>query len=125
MLIKKEIWLGLLKSSTEDFTKKEYNPKYEEYFHKYESLANEQEIIKYKIKYDGYMNTFSEKDKKETIKNKKKLKNKVTTFSLIPVCIFIMIFIMMFYFIFNISHVFIKNDTSIEIKKLKKNMKQK
>lgn len=68
----KEIWLGLLRSSTEDFTKKEYNPEYEEYFNKYESLAEEKELSKYKTKYDKYMSTFSEKDKKEAIKKLKK-----------------------------------------------------
>ena len=69
----KEVWLGLLRSSTEDFTKKEYNPEYEEYFNKYESLAEEKELSKYKTKYDKYMSTFSEKDKKEAIKKLKKL----------------------------------------------------
>lgn len=68
----KEVWLGLLRSSTEDFTKKEYNSEYEEYFHKYESLAEEQELSKFKTKYDKYMSTFSEKDKKEAIKKLKK-----------------------------------------------------
>lgn len=68
----KEVWLGLLRSSTEDFTKKEYNSEYEEYFHKYESLAEEKELSKYKTKYDKYMSTFSEKDKKEAIKKLKK-----------------------------------------------------
>lgn len=69
----KEVWLGLLRSATEDFTKKEYNPEYEEYFNKYESLAEEKELSKFKTKYDKYMSTFSEKDKKEAIKklNKK------------------------------------------------------
>lgn len=68
----KEVWLGLLRSATEDFTKKEYNPEYEEYFNKYESLAEEQELSKFKTKYDKYMSTFSEKDKKEAIKKLKK-----------------------------------------------------
>ena len=68
----KEVWLGLLRSATEDFTKKEYNPEYEEYFNKYESLAEEKELSKYKTKYDKYMSTFSEKDKKEAIKKLKK-----------------------------------------------------
>lgn len=68
----KEVWLGLLRSATEDFTKKEYNPEYEEYFNKYESLAEEKELSKYKTNYDKYMSTFSEKDKKEAIKKLKK-----------------------------------------------------
>ena len=68
----KEVWLGLLRSATEDFTKKEYNPEYEEYFNKYESLAEEQELSKFKTNYDKYMSTFSEKDKKEAIKKLKK-----------------------------------------------------
>lgn len=68
----KEVWLGLLRSATEDFTKKEYNPEYEEYFNKYESLAEEKELSKFKTNYDEYMSTFSEKDKKEAIKKLKK-----------------------------------------------------
>ena len=68
----KEVWLGLLRSATEDFTKKEYNPEYEEYFNKYESLAEEKELSKFKTNYDKYMSTFSEKDKKEAIKKLKK-----------------------------------------------------
>lgn len=69
----KEVWLGLLRSVTEDFTRKEYRPEYEEYYNKYASLADEKELSKYKTKYDKYMSTFSEKDKKEAIKklNKK------------------------------------------------------
>lgn len=68
----KKVWLGLLRSATEDFTKKEYNPEYEEYFNKYESLAEEKELSKFKTNYDKYMSTFSEKDKKEAIKKLKK-----------------------------------------------------
>ena len=69
----KEVWLGLLRSVTEDFTRKEYRPEYEEYYNKYASLADEKELSKYKTKYDKYMSTFSDKDKKEAIKklNKK------------------------------------------------------
>lgn len=69
----KEVWLGLLRSVTEDFTRKEYRPEYEEYYNKYASLADEKELSKYKTKYDKYMSTFNDKDKKEAIKklNKK------------------------------------------------------
>ena len=68
----KEVWLGLLRSVTEDFTRKEYRPEYEEYYNKYASLADEKELSKYKTKYDKYMSTFSNKDKKEAIKKLKK-----------------------------------------------------
>lgn len=61
----KEVWLGLLRSVTEDFTRKEYRPEYEEYYNKYASLADEKELSKYKTKYDKYMSTFSDKDKKK------------------------------------------------------------
>lgn len=91
----KEIWLGLLRSSTEDFTKKEYNPHYEEYFNKYESLAEEKELSKYKTKYDKYMSTFSEKDKKEAIKKLKK-KSSPSIITIIVSVLIVVIFLVTF-----------------------------
>ena len=91
----KEVWLGLLRSTTEDFTKKEYNPEYEEYFNKYESLAEEQELSKFKTNYDKYMSTFSEKDKKEAIKKLKK-KSSPSVFSIIVSVLIVVIFLITF-----------------------------
>lgn len=91
----KEIWLGLLRSSTEDFTKKEYNPEYEEYFNKYESLAEEKELSKYKTKYDKYMSTFSEKDKKEAVKKLKK-KSSPSVITIIVSVLIVVIFLATF-----------------------------
>lgn len=91
----KEVWLGLLRSATEDFTKKEYNPEYEEYFNKYESLAEEKELSKFKTKYDKYMSTFSEKDKKEAIKKLKK-KFSPSVFSIIVSVLIVVIFLITF-----------------------------
>lgn len=91
----KEIWLGLLRSSTEDFTKKEYNPEYEEYFNKYESLAEEKELSKYKTKYDKYMSTFSEKDKKEATKKLKK-KSSPSVITIIVSVLIVVIFLATF-----------------------------
>lgn len=88
----KEVWLGLLRSATEDFTKKEYNPEYEEYFNKYESLAEEKELSKFKTNYDKYMSTFSEKDKKEAIKKLKK-KSSPSVLEIIVSVIAVVIFI--------------------------------
>lgn len=91
----KEVWLGLLRSSTEDFTKKEYNPEYEEYFNKYESLADEKELSKYKTKYDKYMSTFSEKDKKEAIKKLNK-KSSLSIITIIVSVFIVVIFLIAF-----------------------------
>ena len=91
----KEVWLGLLRSATEDFTKKEYNPEYEEYFNKYESLAEEKELSKYKTKYDKYMSTFSDKDKKEAIKKLNK-KSPLSIVLIIVSVLIVIIFIVTF-----------------------------
>lgn len=91
----KEVWLGLLRSATEDFTKKEYNPEYEEYFNKYESLAEKQELSKFKTNYDKYMSTFSEKDKKEAIKKLNK-KSPLSIVLIIVSVLIVIIFIVTF-----------------------------
>lgn len=57
------IWIGLLRSLSEDFTNKRYNSLYESYWNKYSSLANETEISMYKETYEKYMSSFSEYDK--------------------------------------------------------------
>lgn len=91
----KEVWLGLLRSVTEDFTRKEYRPEYEEYYNKYASLADEKELSKYKTKYDKYMSTFSEKDKKEAIKKLNK-KSPLSIVSIIVSVLIVIIFIVTF-----------------------------
>lgn len=91
----KEVWLGLLRSVTEDFTRKEYRPEYEEYYNKYASLADEKELSKYKTKYDKYMSTFSEKDKKEAIKKLNK-KSPLSIVSIIVSVLIVIIFIITF-----------------------------
>lgn len=91
----KEVWLGLLRSVTEDFTRKEYRPEYEEYYNKYASLADEKELSKYKTKYDKYMSTFSEKDKKEAIKKLNK-KSPLSIVSIIASVLIVIIFIVTF-----------------------------
>lgn len=106
----KEVWLGLLRSATEDFTKKEYNPEYEEYFNKYESLAEEKELSKYKTKYDKYMSTFSEKDKKEAIKKLKKLNRSNVWIVFVPVVMVIIIGFIVFGGVFSMIRSNIKND---------------
>ena len=57
------IWIGLLRSLSEDFTNKRYNSLYESYWNKYSSLANEIEISMYKETYEKYISSFSEYDK--------------------------------------------------------------
>lgn len=91
----KEVWLGLLRSVTEDFTRKEYRPEYEEYYNKYASLADEKELSKYKTKYDKYMSTFSEKDKKEAIKKLNK-KSPLSIVLIIVSVLIVIIFIVTF-----------------------------
>ena len=91
----KEVWLGLLRSVTEDFTRKEYRPEYEEYYNKYASLADEKELSKYKTKYDKYMSTFSEKDKKEAIKKLKK-KSSPSVITIIVNILIVVIFLATF-----------------------------
>lgn len=91
----KEVWLGLLRSVTEDFTRKEYRPEYEEYYNKYASLADEKELSKYKTKYDKYMSTFSDKDKKEAIKKLNK-KSPLSIVSIIVSVLIVIIFIVTF-----------------------------
>lgn len=91
----KEVWLGLLRSVTEDFTRKEYRPEYEEYYNKYASLAEEKELSKYKTKYDKYMSTFSEKDKKEAIKKLNK-KSPLSIVLIIVSVLIVIIFIVTF-----------------------------
>lgn len=91
----KEVWLGLLRSVTEDFTRKEYRPEYEEYYNKYASLADEKELSKYKTKYDKYMSTFSDKDKKEAIKKLNK-KSPLSIFLIIVSVLIVIIFIVTF-----------------------------
>ena len=91
----KEVWLGLLRSVTEDFTRKEYRPEYEEYYNKYASLADEKELSKYKTKYDKYMSTFSDKDKKEAIKKLNK-KSPLSIVLIIVSVLIVIIFIVTF-----------------------------
>lgn len=91
----KEVWLGLLRSVTEDFTRKEYRPEYEEYYNKYASLTDEKELSKYKTKYDKYMSTFSDKDKKEAIKKLNK-KSPLSIVSIIVSVLIVIIFIVTF-----------------------------
>lgn len=91
----KEVWLGLLRSVTEDFTRKEYRPEYEEYYNKYASLADEKELSKYKTKYDKYMSTFSDKDKKEAIKKLNK-KSPLSIALIIVSVLIVIIFIVTF-----------------------------
>lgn len=91
----KEVWLGLLRSVTEDFTRKEYRPEYEEYYNKYASLADEKELSKYKTKYDKYMSTFSDKDKKEAIKKLNK-KSPLSIVLIIVSVLIVIIFIITF-----------------------------
>ena len=57
------VWLGLLRSLSEDFTNRKYNPLYEEYFNRYCSIANVNELSMYKPIYIKYINRFSDKDK--------------------------------------------------------------
>lgn len=57
------IWLGLLRSLSEDFTNRKYNSLYEEYFNRYCSIANDNEVNIYKPIYEKYINSFSDKDK--------------------------------------------------------------
>lgn len=59
----KEVWLGLLRAVTEDFTSKEYRVEAKKYYNKYITLASENEIEKYKTKYEKYIDSFSEYDK--------------------------------------------------------------
>ena len=91
----KAVWLGLLRSVTEDFTRKEYRPEYEEYYNKYASLADEKELSKYKTKYDKYMSTFSNKDKKEAIKKLNK-KSPLSIVLIIVSVLIVIIFIVTF-----------------------------
>lgn len=91
----KEVWLGLLRSVTEDFTRKEYRPEYEEYYNKYASLVDEKELSKYKTKYDKYMSTFSDKDKKEAIKKLNK-KSPLSIALIIVSVLIVIIFIVTF-----------------------------
>ena len=91
----KEVWLGLLRSVTEDFTRKEYRPEYEEYYNKYASLADEKELSKYKTKHDKYMSTFSNKDKKEAIKKLNK-KSPLSIVLIIVSVLIVIIFIVTF-----------------------------
>lgn len=71
----KEVWLGLLKASTENFNSKKYNINAKEYYEKYIILATPSEAEKCKIKYEKYINNFNEYDKRdaenEKIDNKK------------------------------------------------------
>lgn len=57
------VWLGLLRSLSEDFTNRKYNSLYEEYFNRYCSIANDNEVNIYKPIYEKYINSFSDKDK--------------------------------------------------------------
>lgn len=66
----KEVWLGLLRAITEDFSAKEYKVEAEKYYKKYVTLATEKEVEKYKVKYEKYINSFSEYEKIDA-KNKK------------------------------------------------------
>lgn len=66
----KEVWLGLLRASTEDFTSKEYREDAKKYYEKFSLLATESEIEKYKTKYEKYINSFSESEIVDA-KNKK------------------------------------------------------
>ena len=59
----KEVWLGLLRAITEDFTVKEYRAEAQKYYEKYTALATEKEIEKYKTKYEKYTSGFSEYEK--------------------------------------------------------------
>ena len=60
-----EVWLGVLRSSTHDFTNEEYDTKYEEYWNKYMNLASKNDISKYEEKYNKYISKFDEYTKKE------------------------------------------------------------
>lgn len=63
-----EVWIGLLRSLSMDFTNKDYNELYEKYWNKYEMLAFE-DSKKYKEKYEKYINKFNGYDKLDA-KNK-------------------------------------------------------
>ncbi|UKI58346.1 MAG: hypothetical protein L6V81_02725 [Clostridium sp.] len=109
----KEVWLGLLRSSTEDFTKKRniiLNMK--NIFHKYESLADEKKnYLNIKTKYDKYMSTFSEKKiKKEAIKKLKKLNRSNVWIVFVPVVMVIIIGFIVFGGVFSMIRSNIKND---------------
>ena len=64
-----EIWIGLLRCYTYDFTKKtmgSFMKKYcEMYWNNYCSLVGEQEISKYRYKYENYMTGFDEQENKK------------------------------------------------------------
>ena len=61
---RKEIWLGLLRSFTNDFTYKidtpDFKKMYEKYWDNFKSLATEKEINEYNYKYEEYLNIKAE-----------------------------------------------------------------
>lgn len=61
------VWIGLLRSITYDFTKREYNSLYVNYWNNYCSLVSENEILKYKDIYQKYIDSFNEYDKIDSI----------------------------------------------------------
>lgn len=59
-----EVWLGLLRSLSMDFTNTNYNKLYLEYWGKFVSLSDEKTINKYKEKYEKFIDSFNEYDKR-------------------------------------------------------------
>ncbi len=62
------IWIGLLRSLSEDFTTKKYNSLYESYWSNYVSLANKNDVDKYKTEYEKFISGFNEYDKQDSVK---------------------------------------------------------
>ena len=72
-----EIWLSILRCISMDFTNKEYDIRYNEYWKRFTSLAEQKDIDKWENKYNKYINSFNEYEKNEKEKeSKRKTKEK-------------------------------------------------
>ena len=113
----KEVWIGMLRAITKDFTNEEYDPLYETYYDKYKNLVDEKELSKYKSKYENYISKFSDKDKKNAIKKQKREKNKEMRVFTITGIIVIVIFAIAFgSMIYGIVHEFNEQNSKTEEK---------
>ena len=53
------VWIGLLRCISKDFTNREYDCRYEDYWNRFTSLASKKEINEWQKDYDEYINSFS------------------------------------------------------------------
>lgn len=67
-----EIWIGLLRCISLNFSNKNYDCRYEEYWNRFTSLADKEEIDEWKEKYEKFIDSFNGYDKLDTDKKNEK-----------------------------------------------------